>query len=86
MEPVLLLGLSGPEAAIIVAVIILLFGATRIPQVARALGRAQGEFKKGRDEAAADAELLEEARRLGIPTEGRDVAAVRADVDRARNR
>jgi sec-independent protein translocase protein TatA len=36
-----------PEALIILAIIFLLFGATQVPKLARALGRSSGEFKKG---------------------------------------
>ena len=36
-----------PELLIILVVILLLFGASRIPQIARSLGKSVGEFKKG---------------------------------------
>jgi len=42
------------ELIIIFAVLLLLFGATRIPQIARALGRSAREFKKGIDEDEQD--------------------------------
>lgn len=42
------LGLS--EILVILIVVILLFGAKRIPDLARSLGRSISEFKKGRDE------------------------------------
>jgi sec-independent protein translocase protein TatA len=38
------------EILIIVLVIVLLFGAKRIPELARSLGRSISEFKKGRKE------------------------------------
>ncbi len=38
------------EIGIIVVIFLLLFGAKRIPQLARALGSSIGEFKKGRKE------------------------------------
>ena len=38
------------EIGIVVVILLLLFGAKRIPQVARALGSSIGEFKKGRRE------------------------------------
>lgn len=41
----------GPlEIALIVVAIIVLFGATKIPELARSLGKATGEFKKGKQE------------------------------------
>lgn len=39
--------LGGPELLIVLAVGLLLFGSTRIPKLARSLGRAQHEFKAG---------------------------------------
>jgi sec-independent protein translocase protein TatA len=38
------------EILIILLVLILLFGARKIPDLARSLGRSLGEFKKGREE------------------------------------
>ena len=35
------------QILIIVAIIVVLFGAGKIPQLARSLGKAKGEFKKG---------------------------------------
>ena len=41
----------GPwEILLIVVVLLLLFGARRIPELARSLGRAAKEFKQGREE------------------------------------
>ena len=42
------------EILIILLVLILLFGAKRIPDLARSLGRSLGEFKKGRNEGAVE--------------------------------
>jgi sec-independent protein translocase protein TatA len=43
-------GLGGPELVVIFVVILLLFGAKKIPELARGLGKSMGEFKKARDE------------------------------------
>lgn len=38
---------SGPELIIVLLVVVLLFGGTQLPKLARSLGQAQSEFKKG---------------------------------------
>lgn len=45
---------GGPEIWIIVALAVVLFGGSRLPKIARNLGRAQGELKKGLAEGNAD--------------------------------
>jgi sec-independent protein translocase protein TatA len=48
-------GMPGPwELAIIVIVIVALFGAKKIPELARSIGKAKGEFQKGLKEGAQD--------------------------------
>lgn len=39
---------------IIVALVVVLFGGSRLPKIARNLGRAQGELKKGLAEGNAE--------------------------------
>jgi sec-independent protein translocase protein TatA len=41
---------GGPELLIVLLVLVLLFGANKIPKLARSTGQAMGEFKKGREE------------------------------------
>lgn len=43
-------GLGTTELIAIVVVIFLLFGATRLPQLAKALGQSKRAFKEGLDE------------------------------------
>ena len=45
----------GPSQIIIILlVLVLLFGAKRIPELARSLGKSLTEFKKGREEGIDD--------------------------------
>lgn len=43
-------GLGTPELLVIAIVIFLLFGATRLPQLAKSLGQSKRAFKEGLDE------------------------------------
>ena len=42
--------LGAPELIIILLIVLLIFGGTKLPQLARSLGKAQSEFKKGSEE------------------------------------
>lgn len=50
MNNIILFGPIGPEMIVILFVLVLLFGANKIPKLARSSGEAIGEFKKGREE------------------------------------
>ena len=92
--------LQGSEwLIVIVIVVVLLFGATRLPQVARSLGRAGGEFRKGKIQADQEVaqmknkdapsqpsehdRLLKAAWELGISTEGKTDDQIREEVKKA---
>lgn len=47
---------GGPELAIILFVIILLFGAKKLPELAGSVGQSLKEFRKATKEADEDAE------------------------------
>ena len=47
MGAVLAIGLGFPELLIILVVVLLLFGAARLPKLARSLGEAKREFDRG---------------------------------------
>jgi len=40
-------GIGAPELIIVLVVILLLFGSTKLPKLAKSLGEASKEFKKG---------------------------------------
>lgn len=45
---------SGPwQIVLLLVVIVLVFGSKKLPELARALGKAKGEFKKGTEEGEA---------------------------------
>lgn len=48
-------GLGTPELVVIAIVIFLLFGATRLPQLAKALGQSKRAFKEGLDDGEKEA-------------------------------
>ncbi len=57
---------QGQELIVIALIVLLLFGAKKIPELARGLGKSMGEFKKAREDfedeikrAADDVELKE---------------------------
>lgn len=53
--------LIGPNELLMVLLIIgLLFGASKIPEIARSMGKAIGEFRKGQVEAEMEVKELEE--------------------------
>lgn len=58
MNPALLFAswFSGPQLLIVLALIMLLFGANRLPDLMRSLGRSVTEFKKGVQDGSGDDE------------------------------
>jgi sec-independent protein translocase protein TatA len=46
-----------PELLIVLALVLLLFGAKKLPDLARSLGKSTKEFKQGMKEGAADEDV-----------------------------
>ena len=42
-------GLGAPELIIVLLIVLLVFGGAKLPKLARSLGEAQKEFRKGQD-------------------------------------
>ena len=65
MIPLLALSMPGwPEILVIFLIVLLLFGAKRLPELARGLGQSLSEFRKAKDEF--DKELKKSANDLQI--------------------
>ena len=51
---------GGPELLIVLLVLVLLFGANKIPKLARSTGQAMGELKRGREELEEELSEVED--------------------------
>jgi len=63
--------LGVPELLLIFAVILIVFGPRRIPEIGRMLGKAMGEFRKATDDLKSTIERevrLEELKKVGSTT------------------
>lgn len=87
-----ILGLGTPELVVILLAILLLFGASAIPKLARSIGKAQGEFQKargefekeveaGRKDGASEEQIRRTARDLGIEESGMSLDDVKAAIN-----
>jgi sec-independent protein translocase protein TatA len=54
---------------LIVVIVIVLFGAKKLPELARSIGKATGEFEKGKAEAEAEVQRLKQKLKGGKLTE-----------------
>jgi sec-independent protein translocase protein TatA len=48
------MNLGPTELIIVLLIVLLIFGGTKLPKLARSMGQASKEFKKGLSEGAAD--------------------------------
>ncbi|MWG36366.1 twin-arginine translocase TatA/TatE family subunit [Halomarina oriensis] len=70
---------GGIEVFVVLLIIVLLFGANKLPKLARSSGQAMGEFKKGREEM--EAELSEMKGDAMGTNEESETATSTADAD-----
>ena len=93
-----LAGLHGMEWIIIIGLIVaVFFGAKKIPELARSIGKASGEFEKARLEAKKEVEKLKNmpaasiertklddvASTLGVDSSGKTDEQLRSEIDAA---
>ena len=77
--------LGTTEIILIVIVIVLLFGAKRIPELAKALGRAVHEFKDAKDTLKKESEELIDAAEKHADAEDKAASAKGKDKNDGEN-
>ncbi len=86
----------GPETFVLIGIILLLlFGARKLPELARSMGQARGEYEigkleseqrleaqraRGRKIPPPSSKIVRTAKQLGIPTEGKTSENLRQDI------
>ena len=78
------MGLGWSEIIVILLVVLLLFGSKRIPELARALGRASHEFKKAKASIINEGEeLMNEAENAAAAEDAAKTAAEKKTTEKA---
>jgi sec-independent protein translocase protein TatA len=63
---------GGMEMMVILLIAVLLFGANKIPKLARSTGEAMGEFKKGRQEVEEELREMQDGTTESVNAESTD--------------
>ncbi|WP_297884427.1 twin-arginine translocase TatA/TatE family subunit [uncultured Halorubrum sp.] len=63
---------AGPELLIILLVLVLLFGANKIPKLARSTGQAMGEFRKGREQVEEELKDMQDGEKADSTLDDED--------------
>jgi sec-independent protein translocase protein TatA len=74
---------GGPELLIVLLIVVLLFGANKLPQLARSSGQAMGEFRRGREEIETELRRAAETPVSGDDEEESDAASVETETEDA---
>jgi sec-independent protein translocase protein TatA len=82
--PSLHLAMPGlPEMLVVLAIVVVLFGATKLPQLGKGMGEAIGNFKKAqRDAMRAEHDVLDATPKLGKD----DAAGVEVSLEKKEER
>jgi sec-independent protein translocase protein TatA len=78
--------LGWPELIVILAILLLLFGGSRLKGLAKGLGESVKEFKKATSEQPEkekeeEEALIAAAKKMGIKTEGKDSAQILKEMN-----
>jgi len=79
--------IPGPtELILILVILVFIFGAKRIKDLAKGLGEGVREFKKATSELPDDSEdvnksIIEMARKQGITTEGKNIKQILKEIE-----
>lgn len=73
--------LGAQEVVLISLVLLLLFGAKKLPELARGIGKSMGEFKKARDEFEQEITRAEVENTKPKPAPGKQAIPSKDDTD-----
>jgi len=76
------MNLAGPDLIVILLIILVLFGAKKLPELARGMGQAVKEFQKAKDEFSDE---LHKAAKPETETAKSDVTPAQSTVPRSPN-
>ena len=82
--------LGGPEIIMIFVVILLLFGAKKLPELARGIGKSMGEFKKAREDfeyeiTRTEADTRQKAAQRPVEEPGKSKEDLEQEIARLRS-
>lgn len=83
-------GFQTPELVVILVTVLLLFGAKRLPELARSMGSVIKEYREASDESGRNVEagtadekrkaILQAARKLGIEINGKSLSEIAQEI------
>ena len=77
----MLLFLDPPEIVLILVVVLVLFGGSQLPKLAKNLGKAQKEFKDGLADGQKEADKAKESARATESAKATEVSDRSTDLD-----